>query len=382
MADTATDNSEPTQGQPAGAQPDQPAGAPSGAPATDNPNLGTPAAAPAAIENLSLEELDALQESAAKGEAQGSTAQNVEPAPDAVEPEAQPAGDNPQPEAAPEPEGDPEAGADEPKAKDAPAKRDLRLRLNTLPDVEQEAIQLRRDLLAQGQDIPLAECLTRTQAKYAPAAKSDEAEGAQATADPVAELEEEVAELAKKLDEAGANEGLFSAEIARLTREHSEKVAELKIAQREQAVANQEAEKSAKQTFLEARAASRAKAIEDYPEADKPDSALRLRINSLLVEMQDPAHPDHALLSTRNAPLLVAKLAADELGISARPKLKVLPDAPAHTDAPKVAPASGARRTIAPTQIITEAQVLANLDKMGLDELDRLQGGAPSFYIR
>lgn len=375
MAETAT---APNLGQPDAATSTGPATNV----ASDNP---TPASQPEFdIDSLTEEQMDAMLTGKDVTIAGGVEAQTPETPTPPPEPEAKPdAGEIPPTPEQPEPE------TPQPETQTPPTEpKDLRMRLNAFPDVEQEAIKLRRDLLAKGTDISLTECITRTEAKYATTNGAEPEPGV----DPVEALQAEVETLQQQLKDKGNDEGLYNSEIADLQIQLTDKVTDLKLAKDKAVTRAENAQASATKIFVEARTVSRNKAVELFPAVADAASPLGARTRELLAELQDPDHPDHNLLLARNAPLFVAQLAATELGVQPVAKAPVAsstpPTVPATaspaTNVPRVQPASGSRRTATPTQATSEAQVLAQADTMSLEEMDRLQsGGKPlGFVIR
>lgn len=308
-----------------------------------------------------------------------------------------PAGEKPQEAAQPEspketpateetpatPTATPEATATEPaqKPEEAAAEKEFRPRLTDLPEIDREAIVLRRDLMKQGKDIPLEECVARVKAKYNVPSSTP----AEPPVDPAfTALEKEIEGLITELGQA--QEGVLATpDLLEKAATLGQKRAELSAMKNRRIELAQEiqahAEQAAQQTWQQARSKSREQAIADYPDVVKKDSPLAKRVQELIDERTPEDHPDHASLQAQNAPLDLVRIAAAELGIpKATAAAKAAPVVPAQSQAQphvKVNPASGAQRTTPPTPQQSEAQLLDKLDKGELSdaEIDRLLYG-------
>jgi hypothetical protein len=199
----------------------------------------------------------------------------------------------------------------------------------------------------------------------------------------VGDLQTEVTDIKKKLDDAGANEGVFDATISKLTQDLAEKTADLKLAQRDQRIATEQAEvESRRQAEQSAQARAKAKttALEQFPDAGDDSTALGKAVSKRIAEMKNPNHPDHSILYADSAPLIIVRDVASEIGIQAKAKKAATPPAtpppatpPAVPPKSKVQPPSGAKTSVSTAQPEGDAKKYVEhlkSDKATLDELD------------
>lgn len=252
------------------------------------------------------------------------------------EPPAEPApGEETQPPTETDPPTEPEAAEPEPPAE--PPKKDFRPRLNNLPEVEQEAIALRKQLKEQGQDVSLKECLSRVEAKYQTPAAADEPQMRtieQVEADITAKKAEK-REAAKNLDTDKMLD--IDDEIDALRKE----VTQIERHQASQAEVQQNA-------FEREVAASRAQVTELYPIANQAGHAIHAKAEEIAARLDRTGNP---LLAQSDAPLRIYQMAANELGIA--------PIDPAHPPEPAATPAappkSSAPATPKPQAVVQRA---------------------------
>jgi hypothetical protein len=182
----------------------------------------------------------------------------------------------------------------------------------------------------------------------------------------VGDLQTEVADIKKKLDDAGANEGVFDATISKLTQDLAEKTADLKLAQRDARIATEQAEaenrRQAEQSGI-ARSKAKTSALEQWPDAGDDSTPLGAAVAKRIAEMKNPNHPDHSILYADSAPLTIVRDVAGELGIQpvAKKKAAAPPATPPATPpaAPpksKVSPPSGAKTSVTQAQPQEEAK--------------------------
>jgi hypothetical protein len=273
-----------------------------------------------------------------------------------------------------------EPKVDEPKPKIEPEDKSRRFRV-TDPKA-QAALEIYKAFEKTDTPITLAEAERRVLGGEEPAKKADPTPELKVV---VSGLETEVADIEKKLEEAGANEGLYNADIAKLTVEHTRKVAALESAKRdlrdEAAAVQLEAEDRAN-TFKNTVAASRAKAIEQYPDVADDTTPLGKAVSERITAMRSPDHPDHNILFAGSAPETVTRLVALELGIQPAAKKAVKVEAPPakKPEIPpkrKVEPVSGAKTAAGkgptPEDAKNTVEYLKS-DKASLAELDSAFG--------
>lgn len=213
----------------------------------------------------------------------------------------------------------------------------------------------------------------------------------------VTTLETEVADIVKKLDDLGANEGIYNPEISKLHQEHANKIADLKLAKRDQRIAGERAEadaRTAAEQSKQARATAKAKALEAYPAAGDDTTPLGKAVSERIEAMRNPNHPDHSILFADSAPLTIVRDVAAELGIQPVAKKAAVPPAtppakpaPAAPPKSKMSPASGAKTSVpaAPPQEDAKKYVEhLKSDAATLDELDAVfePGGSQKTLAR
>lgn len=211
----------------------------------------------------------------------------------------------------------------------------------------------------------------------------------------VSTLTTEVADIEKQLDEAGANEGVFDGNIAKLVRELANKQADLKLAQRDLRQQTERAEADARTAASQseqARTKSKARAIQAYgPECADESTPFGAAVAKRINEMQNPHHPDHAILFADSAPWQVVRDVADELKIQPKkPAAETGESGPAIPPAKpplvpaksKVLPPSGAKTSVLTVQPQEDAKKyvehLRNDSDVTLEELDAvMEPGGP-----
>lgn len=132
---------------------------------------------------------------------------------------------------------------------------------------------------------------------------------------PVEELRNKLGEMENKLTEAGAAEGLFTAEIAQMQSEHAKLAAKLALA--EQTEANALADDEAQ--FMQARNESLKTAKTLHPDMLDPTSALYQKTSEIIAALTKSGD---ALLESVEAPEIITLKALRALGMTAQPQAK------------------------------------------------------------
>jgi hypothetical protein len=176
----------------------------------------------------------------------------------------------------------------------------------------------------------------------------------------VGDLETEVNDIKKKLDDAGANEGVFDTTISKLTQDLAEKTADLKLAKRDQRIATEQAEAESRrqaEASAKERQKAKAQALEDYPDAGDDATPLGAAVAAEIAAMKNPNHPDHSILYADSAPLVIVERVAKRLKIQPKAKKPAAPPAtpppvtpPAAPPKSKVTPPSGAKTSVTQAQ--------------------------------
>lgn len=288
------------------------------------------------------------------------------------DPEA-PAPETPAPETTAEPE---TPGEDEAEPSD-------RIRLGSYSDEDKATIKAAH-ILARGQKISFADAFARVSGLSHPAA-APQAEPAPPVIPPqIAQLESEVADLEKKMDEAGANEGVFNADVANLTKQLSRANAKLESqrAQHEaQSLVRGEVDEA---VFMRERRQSESSVAREFPDATNRSSLLFMTAIAMGKEIADnPQHPLYTRMrDSVNAPMELMEAAAQRLkdnGVTV-PRKSVAPSTPqprpssaSPTSQPaRPAPAAGSR-TAAPAPNITAQDIVKAMEA---DLQKVLAGGA------
>lgn len=213
--------------------------------------------------------------------------------------------------------------------------------------------------------------------------KADEAEASVDYTEIVGTLQTEVTAIKEKLTAAGADEGLFNAEISQLTQDLAEKTADLKLAQRDLKQAGEQAKREAAKALTAsetARAGSKAEAIADWPDADVKGSALDEAVKAEIAALSQRDHPDHSILYADSAPWTIVSRVAKRLGIPPVAKAPVTPAAKPKVEAPPrkaMSPASGAKTAVQEKPAEAAKQTFEYLStEASLEELDQFMGGA------
>jgi len=188
----------------------------------------------------------------------------------------------------------------------------------------------------------------------------------------VAQWEQNVADIERRLEACGAREGLWNPQAAALVRQHSKAAASLEVARL--AAVHQAA---AAQAFDAQRDAALADAVKQYPDLGNSGSALWKVAAQLAREAHDSQHPDHLPGQQTDAPRYFAGKAATLLRVRAVPSALPPGAASAAGKAPlRVGPASGTKQTLPPSPAQTEQQRIAAAHAKTLAML----GGKPGKY--
>jgi hypothetical protein len=183
---------------------------------------------------------------------------------------------------------------------------------------EQEAIALKHALGKQGEQISLGEACARVAAKYAdggspapssfPSPARDEAEDD--ARDALTAMQREADALAARIDELDGE--VVTPEYSRLTREHAERLADLKLARFEQRMKAEQVAERERAVRLSAREASKAETLQEYPTANDDASLLGGEISRIYGElMSDPGHPDRARFLENDGPRWLTERAVE-----------------------------------------------------------------------
>jgi len=204
-----------------------------------------------------------------------------------------------------------EAGAEEneteaaPESDQAQADQEVVLRRNDLPADEARALDLRR----RNPDMSLEAALhmARTQLGYY------NEDGSDRPTEPT--VEDRIADIEEKLAEAGANDGLFTTEIATLTKEHARLCADLAVQRAERA--RFEEARSVEQSRLREESYQRASSL--WPEATDSSTPLGQALLAVINEAEASNNP---LLYDPQAPELFVALANARLPENLRVEMK------------------------------------------------------------
>lgn len=200
----------------------------------------------------------------------------------------------------------------------------------------------------------------------------------------VTDLETEVADLERQLEERGEAETNFDKDAVKLVNSLSQKRADLAVAKmkQEQAVeAARLADDAERATSEENRTKAHRQAIEDYPDVVDKKTKLGKAVTERIAKMKsDPKHPDRPILFADSAPYTIVQMVARELGIAPVAK-KVSPPAKTKVAAPPrkvVNPAPGGKSSV-PAQVKSpedaKKQTVEYLkNEAPLEELDELFG--------
>jgi hypothetical protein len=180
---------------------------------------------------------------------------------------------------------------------------------------EQEAIALKHELKAKGENITLGEACARVDVKYAgPKAAAEPTPDAipnlDTPTDPIALLQQEADALAAEID--GKADDLITPEFLALSRKYERKMAEIDRAQllaefrREQSTERQQASQTT------ARESSKAEVLADWPTANNDDSLLGAEVARNFHEIaQNPAHPEYARYAQDDGPKWLTEKSVD-----------------------------------------------------------------------
>ncbi len=234
-----------------------------------------------------------------------------------------------------------------PAAKEEPEERSRRFRIKD--PIAQAALEIFKAFENTDNPITLAEAERRVRGGEAPKKEEPPVETKPDFRTIVSTLETEVADLKSKLDAAGGDEGLYTKEISQWTQALADKTADLKLAKRDLADAEEDARLEAEESAANWKTSvdkSRAKAIETYPAVADEATPLGKAVADRITAMRSPSHPDHNLLFSASVPEIVTRMVADELGIAPVKKVET-PIVQKKQEPPpkskKVEPASGVK---------------------------------------
>lgn len=253
----------------------------------------------------------------------------------------------------------PSAAADvAPPASAEPEKPAVKAEFSNLAEDEARAIEIRR----RNPDLTLDASLflARQQLGMMP-----ETQGEQGEPEPT--LDERIVAIEAQLDEAGSNDGLFTSEIANLTKEHARLLAEQAV-QRAESIRHNDARTA---VLRDEREESYQRAASLCPEALDADSVIGQSLSAVIAEAEATQNP---LLYDPQAPELFLALANARLPEAQRVELKrpaatnqttpseaqPAPTQPAKPSPAGVLPVAASARTAQPATRMIDP---ANLDR-------------------
>jgi hypothetical protein len=283
------------------------------------------------------------------------------------------------PVAAAKVEDEPVVEEEEIEDEDEPAGKSKRFRVKD--PMAQAALELYRAMESAGTPITLAEAESRV---AGPKKEPVKVEPPVDFAKVVTDLETEVTELERQLEERGEAETNFDKDAVKLVNTLSQKRADLAVAKFKQERAEEDARAAAeveRATSEENRTKAHKQAIEDYPDVVDKKSKLGKAVSERIAKMKaDPKHPDRPILFADSAPYTIVSMVARELGIPPVEK-KVSPPVSKKVVAPPrkvVTPAPGGKTAVqSQTKSPEDAkkQTVEYLkNEAPLEELDELFG--------
>lgn len=227
---------------------------------------------------------------------------------------------------------------------------------SNLAEDEARALEIRK----RNPDLSLEESLTRARQQLGLTEETEQVE-----AEPT--LDERIQAIEAQLDEAGANDGLFTTEIANLTKEHARLLAEHAV-QRAEAIRHNESRTA---VLRNEREESYQRAASMCPEALDVDSVIGKSLSAVIAEAEATQNP---LLYDPQAPELFLALANARLPEAQRVELKrpaattnptpseaqPAPTQPAKPSPAGVLPVAASARTAQPATKLIDP---ANLDR-------------------
>lgn len=192
----------------------------------------------------------------------------------------------PDPNPAPTPDPAPSDPAPNPKPEPAPAPSNL------------DPVEIRtREILSRNPDIKIEQAQERAREELGISAEH---------ADPEPTVAERIEAIEEQLKAAGANEGLFTAEIAELMQEHSRLCASLAAQQAVAEARQSDAAEAYTKELSAAREESYNIAKEMYPDALDPEHPLAKELSKVIAEAEEAKNP---LLHDPQAPELFLAMA-------------------------------------------------------------------------
>ena len=236
--------------------------------------------------------------------------------------------------------------------------KSVRVRLQPKDDHEAKALELKK----RNPDMSLAECLERT--KPPEAASEEGEEGDQQPKDELTEqydaVQSEIEELEKKqLDLTEEMEFTEAAKVAKEIRALDKKLSTLHVQREQKRLSTEKEEQSlAEKEYDAAEEASKAKAMEFYPDVTNAKSKLVARMVEINEQLKEA---DDDLYYSPDKHLKVAQMAARDLSIA--PKTKTEPAKAQKRPKPApVSPAGGSMRTTTTNQSTQLEKGLATID--------------------
>jgi hypothetical protein len=315
----------------------------------------------AALMGQSIEPQPVLTtESVEQAAAQTPTAESAEQQPDQTVAGGEPAQNN----------GD-EGFSPSPDAETPPAQGESAPEFFNLAEDEARALEIRR----RNPDLSLEDSLYMARKQLGFQTEPGDKSGSA----PEPTLEERIAAIEAQLDEAGANDGLFTSEVAALTKEHSRLMAESAVMRAEQSRHNE----TRNAVMQDQREQSYQRAAATCPEALDANSEIGKSLSAVIAEAEATQNP---LLYDPQAPELFLALANARLPEAQRVELKrpaatsnqqpsePAPSEPAQPAKPSpagVLPVAATARTAQPaTQLIDPANLDRAIKDMPTDLLE------------
>lgn len=263
-------------------------------------------------------------------------------------------------ETEPEPGGTPTGELEQP----AETKLDDRVRLNHLGEPDKAKANAIFALTRSG--MSLEEATRRVMGNLDGGKPAETAETAQPQVPQhIADLESKLAEVRGRIKAEKDGGALNTPELDSLEDERSVLIAQIAVARNALETNQVIRQELTEADFQRARTANLTSAVNAYPSMKDKTSTQWLVAKGIGEQMRDPAHPDHAKLFEPDAPLFIARKAAEKLGIKPAGQTATVatPQPQAATQVQpqkaKPGPARGSNQSAPPTPQKTEEQILA-----------------------
>lgn len=280
----------------------------------------------------------------------------------------------------------------EEQAKEEPAEQPHTF--SNMREDERRAVEIRE----RNPDITLDQAISMARQELG-IGQEDQDQDEEEQTPPEPTLAEKISEIEAQIDEAGASEGLFTKEIAELTKEHARLVAKQALADER----NQQVQAQEEAQFLSQREEHIENLKAQHPEILDPESPISRKIGEVISRL---SAEENSILLGVDAPEKVFYLAVSELPaeqrpaslsgglresqqppVENRPAQPRQQSQPTPTAQPKPSyrPASGEQRSaVTDSTFVPPAQVGEFVRNLDLDTLERAINGdrEPDFYIR